>query len=626
MGAMDQETRVERLLEELAELRKEIELLRKSESRNQGLREESYAVDAGSGRRDRVSTDLTWNQDYFNLPTLDDETAAAEPDEVLEFGAQSRDDAAAKKYLPKSVTESGSFDLRWMRFAAFGRLLDAVPIPMVIVDEDGVIHQANEAMRTSVHSDMEPVGASLLPFLGHGVKAFRPLLKEAFETRKPVVQETPFRMGRREAPARITLRSLRFGSDRCLLVALQDLSPSVRAVQADRKYRALLDRMPFATAEFTLPRPIRPDTPVEEAFPRIAEAKITHANTNFARLHGYSDAEDLKEVRSSDVFSLDEQAGDLYRAWILNAFDAMTVEVDEPIGAGERRSIQTTLFGAPEGGVLRRFWAMRRDVSKRRRIQQELVEKIRVIDELYERLGEKESATLQLERTATVIHEVRQPLAIIGGFARRVERRLATLPEDDPGCSRDIRLLIGEIQRLERILERLNRTSGRIGPDRRLVDPNSIIEYVIQIHQGLLSRKGIRCLAHLEEMPAPISLDTERFQQLVRNLVSNAIEATPQGRSMRVESRCLTIPGMSDADAEQTTEQRFELVVYNQGAPISSDHLERIFNPFFTTKASGTGIGLTLARTIAEEHGGSITARSGKGGTEFRVSLPVKRN
>ena len=108
-------------------------------------------------------------------------------------------------------------------------------------------------------------------------------------------------------------------------------------------------------------------------------------------------------------------------------------------------------------------------------------------------------------------------------------------------------------------------------------------------------------------------MDSQRMQQVLTNLLNNAVEASPQGSSIEVTA---AMEGSS-----------LVFSFRDQGEGIADENLDRIFEPFFTTRTKGTGLGLAVARRIVELHGGTLTARSvPEGGAEFRVTLMERKS
>ena len=158
-----------------------------------------------------------------------------------------------------------------------------------------------------------------------------------------------------------------------------------------------------------------------------------------------------------------------------------------------------------------------------------------------------------------------------------------------------------------------------------MANPDRIIEKVLNLYREILAEKKIKLDISLQGI-GEIPVDTERFEHLVRNLVSNAIDASPLGQIIYVQTG-ISIPSSKTLEtAALESERYFEMKVRSHGPVIKKEDLQRIFSPFFTTKKYGTGIGLTVSKKIVEAHNGSISVRSDAGGTTFTVWLPLKQS
>jgi PAS domain S-box-containing protein len=253
-----------------------------------------------------------------------------------------------------------------------------------------------------------------------------------------------------------------------------------------------------------------------------------------------------------------------------------------------------------------------------------LQEKIRTIDQLYEHVVLSGKAKAIADHTAEVAHELRQPLAIIGGFSRRIARKNLFSDATDEESREDFSHIIREVERLERILDRLIDFNRRESVGLECASPNELIEHVLEVNALRLQEKGVRLAPDLSENVGEIMLDPDRFQHVIRNLVANAIEASPPSGEVYVGTGLSRPSEKARETGHLAADTYFVMTIRNQGAVIPQEELDQVFNPFFTTKDYGTGLGLTLSKKIVEDHKGSISVKSDEFGTVFTVWLPVK--
>ncbi len=283
------------------------------------------------------------------------------------------------------------------------------------------------------------------------------------------------------------------------------------------------------------------------------------------------------------------------------------------------------------GGNPLGFEGVMRDRTMRRKLEEELraskeavLEKIKIIDELYEHIVQSGKCKAIEEHTAEVAHELRQPLAIIGGFARRMVRQLEVSNEFDMDRQKQYaNIIISEIRRLERILDRLIDFTTRGKLSLRRINPNDLIEYIVSITEARIKEKGIELRLNLGSELGDVPVDPGRFQQLVLNLISNAIEASPVGGVIEVESGASLPSEKAIKTGKLQFEGFFEMKIRNSGPVIPDEVLQNIFNPFYTTKQHGSGLGLVVSKKIVEDHSGSISVKSDTEGTVFTVWLPL---
>ncbi len=211
------------------------------------------------------------------------------------------------------------------------------------------------------------------------------------------------------------------------------------------------------------------------------------------------------------------------------------------------------------------------------------------------------------EMAARVSHEIRNPLATIGGFARSTLKK----PGDIEAVKRKTGVIVAEVARLEELLTDLLDMANPRPIALKLESLNEIADHAL-----LLAEADLRAVGAVVERDfapdLPLALlDRSRLLQALLNIIRNGAQAMPDGGAIRVSTRQL--------DAEW-----LEIQVKDSGVGISAKALKDVFNPFFSTKVSGSGLGLPVTKRIINDHGGRIDVQSKEGvGTTFSFVLPV---
>ncbi|MEJ2718648.1 MAG: ATP-binding protein, partial [Deltaproteobacteria bacterium] len=186
-----------------------------------------------------------------------------------------------------------------------------------------------------------------------------------------------------------------------------------------------------------------------------------------------------------------------------------------------------------------------------------------------------------------------------------------------------IQLMIREVQRLERILSTLIDYNKPEPVKPESLDPNRLIEQVLHLNEEQFDEKELTLEVDLGDEMGEVFLDPARFQHVIRNLVANAIEASPRGGVIRVETGVFVPSTKAQETGSLESDTYFEMKIRNRGPVIPPDEIEKIFDPFFSTKDHGSGLGLTLSKKIVEEHHGSVGVKSDSAGTVFSVWIPL---
>src|SRR5262245_52579384 len=219
------------------------------------------------------------------------------------------------------------------------------------------------------------------------------------------------------------------------------------------------------------------------------------------------------------------------------------------------------------------------------------------------------------ELAGSIVHEVNQPLTAITTHAEAGLRWLSHVPSNLSEARGSLESVVAEATRAATVVKGL-RNIARGGPaEFTTIDVNPIIDEVLILARSSTERANVAVQLVLENTLPPLKGDRTQVQQVVFNLVQNAIDAL---LPITDRQRCLTVSSKSDA-AMRT----IEIAVIDNGAGIDQASLGRIFEPLFTTRKGGLGLGLSICCNIVEAHGGRIAAAlNADHGMVVRVTLP----
>jgi PAS domain S-box-containing protein len=229
----------------------------------------------------------------------------------------------------------------------------------------------------------------------------------------------------------------------------------------------------------------------------------------------------------------------------------------------------------------------------------------------------EESSRLKEEFLATISHELRTPLSAILGWTRML--RLGQLSKDNEIKALDTieRNARAQAQLVDDLLDVSRIITGKLRMDVRPADPNLFIDAAVEAVRPAAEAKGVRVQKVIDTGPISIPGDPVRLQQVVWNLLANAIKFTPRGGRVQIRS--------------ERVNSHFEIVVSDTGQGISPDFLPYVFDRFrqadqkTSRQHGGMGLGLAIVRHLVELHGGTVSASSeGEGhGATFTVTLPI---
>jgi signal transduction histidine kinase len=251
------------------------------------------------------------------------------------------------------------------------------------------------------------------------------------------------------------------------------------------------------------------------------------------------------------------------------------------------------------------------DVGRRQRLELEatsrqLANVNRELQDSFEQIKRADRLSAIGQLSSSLAHEIRNPLAAIDGAANLIQS--PQTPEDMRQSS--LVIIHKEIQRLNRLLTNLLDFARPRKPEFQAVEPGRLIESIANLAGHSAQQKGITLRRDVPPMVPSFECDPEQMKQVLLNLTINAVQA-------------MGGPGEILLSARQR-DSSVAISVRDEGPGVDEKDLDKIFNPFFTTKDTGTGLGLSVVHQIVTQHGGTVTTERNAGrGMTFTVAIPL---
>jgi PAS domain S-box-containing protein len=345
---------------------------------------------------------------------------------------------------------------------------------------------------------------------------------------------------------------------------------------------------------------------VEEA---IAKVKIVDVNQATLDLFGARDKHELL-VSLNRVFTPDTRevfAGELValaegQSWFESQTTLKTL-------GGKRIAVLFTIAFPGQSAKLDSVLVSIIDITHQKRAEEERER----LHQLEADLAHMNRVTTMGELTASLAHEVNQPIAAIVTNANTCVRWLTRDKPDVEEALEAAKWIIKDATRAGEIVSRIRLLFKKGTPHRDFVDINEVIREMTLLLRSETMRRGVEVHTRLANLPRVVG-DRVQVQQVLMNLMMNGIEAMKG------------VDGDRELTIESKTAENKEVIisVSDTGMGLPPQHADRIFNAFYSTKPKGTGMGLTISRSIVEAHGGRLWAdpNSSRGAT-FYVSLPI---
>lgn len=449
--------------------------------------------------------------------------------------------------------------------------------------ELSILHELGQALQSTMALD-QVLGTILVGATAHqGLSLNRAFLLLVEPENRQLVGRAAVGPSDAEDAARIWSRLIRDGAT--LAELLRDLEPLMR--REDRRVNEIVRN---------LGAPVDGDGFLAEALRSDDTVRVEHGRD--ART-GEPVEPDLLARLGTDSLVAVPLVAEQQRVGLLLADNAIT-----------GRAIE-----GPEVQLLEMLGVQAAIAIHRARLLEDLENHAGALDSAHREIQENQRRLLEAERlsalgqmAARVAHEIRNPLVVIGGFARTLRDKI----DEEDDAREAVGIILDEVRRLERIVEPVLDFTKDPVPRIGRIDPSRLGEEAFALLQWELDKLGVIGRLDVEDgCPAALGDRDQVFQALI-NLMHNGLQAMPRGGSLTVRA-C-------------HTDGIVEIAVTDSGDGIASDVLDRIHEPFFTTKSRGTGLGLAIVHQILRNHRGDIDIDTEVGrGTTVTMRLPVAK-
>jgi signal transduction histidine kinase len=218
------------------------------------------------------------------------------------------------------------------------------------------------------------------------------------------------------------------------------------------------------------------------------------------------------------------------------------------------------------------------------------------------------------ELTASIAHEINQPLGSILTNAETADEILKAPTPDIAELKDIVKDILQDDRRAGEVIRRMHSLLKKTPFEMKNIDLNDLVRETVEFLSPLAVARKVELTSLINQNALPILGDRIQIQQVILNLVVNGIDAM---KDTPTENRIISI-------RTSRVEKFAELSVSDRGPGISEDKLKKVFEPFYSSKSGGMGMGLSIARTIIEAHHGLIWAKNrDHGGASFRIKLPL---
>jgi two-component system, LuxR family, sensor kinase FixL len=487
--------------------------------------------------------------------------------------------------------------------ALFRAVVEAALDPIVVIDRSGAIRSVNRATE-------RVFGYAAAELVGRNVKMLMPepyasehdtYLANYLRTgEKKIIGIGRDVSGRRkdgsEFPMYLAVGEAEVEGDAIFVGILRDISARKAAEAALReselRLRSMLDTVPDGIIVIDERGAIQSFSRAAERLFGYAAGEVVGRNVNMLMPSPYKDAHD-------DYLERYRRTGERHIIGIGR------------VVVGQRKGGETFPMELQVGEFHfnghRFFTGFVRDLT-------EAQEAKRRVQDLQAELLHASRLSVMGQMASTMAHELNQPLTAVINYLEAARHLLAGGPESAERVGSLMERAVGQAERGGDVIRKLRQFVGKGETDRRIESLNKLVEEALALALVGARQTGVRVTLELDPGLPPVVVDSVQIQQVVLNLVRNAVEAmeTVKRRELTIATRAAAETGMAEVD------------IIDSGPGIAPELGDRLFQPFVTTKKTGMGLGLSICRDIVEAHHGRLTAEPNpSGGAIFRLTLPM---
>jgi nitrogen-specific signal transduction histidine kinase len=311
--------------------------------------------------------DRTGQKDVMN----GHETALPEFFDSDEGGTQTID---LNQLLSGPMRGSDIDDAQESSSSSLAKLLQAIPVPTLLIARSHSVKFVNAAFKQMAPAGFSTKGATFASLFPNPREARQAqlLLERVFEERTPEVRENVLQIQRRRIWARMHLRCIRFGPENLVLVQIENLTAQ-KQLLAIQKYKKLVKTFPIGIAELAVREPLDCSLSPSTLLNEILDALVIDGNNEFAGMYKRQRIKDLVGVRMKALFPFKGKSKAWYENWISQEFPISSFESRENILSGKNLFFENTLIGNVNNNRLLGFWWLKRDISEKKRIEEEML-------------------------------------------------------------------------------------------------------------------------------------------------------------------------------------------------------------------------------------------------------------